>query len=1026
MSIRSYILTLLLLFTFGLIPLLPSQATPARGQSTAQGTAELLERAAVGAPEFSSTPQQLTPLGAQIVYTAETIEQGRELWASDGTPEGTRLVKDLTPGATGTLFGELTVVGETVFFFTGDSDPLDTTFDLWRSDGSAAGTRLVASRVTRTQGVNSVYRFSAAFGGRLFFFAGEQLWASDGSSQGTGPLATIPTLGNSPPQFSVIGGRLFFSAGSSANELWVSDGTPAGTRLLKRFGNSIAPTGLSQANSLLVFLAGREIWSSDGTPGGTRLLRQFPLNAVQASFGSSGSLAFFIATGSDGNSYLWRSDGSARGTLQLKQVPRTLNNTLAPPNFTAAGGLIYYLAAPQQLWRSDGSVQGTIPLAEECCQEIAGAFGDQIVFSAEAAEGGFAFWTSDGTPTRTIQRVLLPNKPVATVSAGQLLFVTLDDGVRGQELWSSRAFQTPTILYDAGGAPSRSFPQQLMAAGASLLYHSFAPTTGSELWATDGTPESARLLKDINPGLASSQIKRIGTLGARALFSADDGVHGVEIWSSDGTPGGTTLLKDIRPGPETPFVEGLGDTPIVGGLLYFIAFDGSELGLWVSDATPAGTRMVAPVNVNTLPKFISLKASNGRVFFGIGASIWVSNGTPEGTGPLKTPGGWVVDAAAHGPDGDSLIKVVLSWGEIDQRYEIWRSDGTEAGTVTLARLPSSVNSPGMVYAGGKLFFFNYNEASGIEPWVSDGTPDGTRLLKDLRAGPANSIGAINPALCSSYPMQSVALDERFVFVADDGVHGSEPWVSDGTPDGTQLLKDIDDRDIAGAPASSNPYNLAVLNGKLLFIAANASQGYELWASDGTPEGTRTAADLNSGPTHGLAYTIGTPSTLCPQIFGYQPLVQLGDDLTFVGDSPSVTQGIWRIRAGVDAYAAPAFSSATPGQIASVPVRLGNRRLDAATLTVSVRLDSGLAYLGDTSGISPTISGQTLSWTLPQFGVGAHDFLLVLQAPDAPLGTRLAYELRVAAEGDADPSNDVATGELLISRRQLLPAILRAN
>src|SRR5262245_12521834 len=73
-------------------------------------------------PEASGAPRSLTVLGNLVLFTAYDPRHGRELWRSDGTPGGTRLILDLLPGA-GSAFGETTplvVAGNLVFFRASD------------------------------------------------------------------------------------------------------------------------------------------------------------------------------------------------------------------------------------------------------------------------------------------------------------------------------------------------------------------------------------------------------------------------------------------------------------------------------------------------------------------------------------------------------------------------------------------------------------------------------------------------------------------------------------------------------------------------------------------------------------------------------------------------------------------------------------------------------------------------------------------------------------------------------------------
>ena len=67
--------------------------------------------------------------------------------------------------------------------------------------------------------------------------------------------------------------------------------------------------------------------------------------------------------------------------------------------------------------------------------------------------------------------------------------------------------------------------------------------------------------------------------------------------------------------------------------------------------------------------------------------------------------------------------------------------------------------------------------------------------------------------------------------------GLELWRSDGTSDGTMLVKDI----LRGVDSSSAPEMLQVVNGTLFFSAQLSVVGRELWNSDGTAAFFRAAS-----------------------------------------------------------------------------------------------------------------------------------------------------------------------------------------
>jgi ELWxxDGT repeat protein len=125
----------------------------------------------------------------------------------------------------------------------------------------------------------------------------------------------------------------------------------------------------------------------------------------------------------------------------------------------------------------------------------------------------------------------------------------------------------------------------------------------------------------------------------------------------------------------------------------------------------------------------------------------------------------------------------------------------------------------LVNVNGVLFFSATDGYHDYELWKSDGTAAGTVLVKD-----------INPGIAGSNPQNLTAVNGTAFFSASDGTNGSELWKSDGTAAGTILVKDINP-----GSGSSYPQNLTNVNGTLFFTANDGTHGTELWKSDGTSE-----------------------------------------------------------------------------------------------------------------------------------------------------------------------------------------------
>jgi ELWxxDGT repeat protein len=210
---------------------------------------------------------------------------------------------------------------------------------------------------------------------------------------------------------------------------------------------------------------------------------------------------------------------------------------------------------------------------------------------------------------------------------------------------------------------------------------------------------------------------------------------------------------------------------------------------------------------------------DGTLFFilgrdGGGQELWKSDGTESGTVRVKS----IPDASGfslgHGELDGTLF---FNMDTPESGVELWKSDGTEAGTVRVKDIcPGTCSaSPGrLLTLGGAVYFNAFSPDSGVELWKSDGTEAGTVRVKD-----------ICPGACGSFPGYLTAVDGSIFFPANDGTHGVELWRSDGTEAGTTLVADLWPGSSGGLRSSSWP----VLSGQGLYFTADDGQsGEELW------------------------------------------------------------------------------------------------------------------------------------------------------------------------------------------------------
>ena len=209
-----------------------------------------------------------------------------------------------------------------------------------------------------------------------------------------------------------------------------------------------------------------------------------------------------------------------------------------------------------------------------------------------------------------------------------------------------------------------------------------------------------------------------------------------------------------------------------------------------------------------------------RIFF-----LYRTDGTNEGTIFLRSP--FYQDLSVL-----SEFKGMAIWIE---DTALWRSDGTQDGTIPLT-ISALSNLQIIDSTENFLFFQGYDPASGLELYRTDGTVEGTLLLKDIHPGSEDG-----------YSGAPVLAGNELFFSGDDGTHGRELWKTDGTTAGTMMVKDINPGSADGFTGPSG----MVVTGDIFFSANDGVHGSELWKTDGTSGGTVMVKDIEAGAEDGF-------------------------------------------------------------------------------------------------------------------------------------------------------------------------------
>ncbi len=689
------------------------------------------------------------------------------------------------------------------------------------SDGTEAGTRIVPGL-----GTTQLVAIENLDDRRVILF-GEGIWVSDGTLGGTQRVATIEyARDTSTHRYRArVGNRVYFHGFTAEHgwEPWITDGTAAGTRLLRDSLPGPQPAepyahvlGSLRGNLFLPGLdaaAGLELWSTDGTPAGTRLVRDLNPGIAdsivpdETRFFAAEDRAFFSARVDPYGIEPCVTDGTAAGTFLLADTHRGSASGVAWSTYRplVASGKLFFTADSAtegiEPWVSDGSTAGTFLLADllpGLGSSHAGGFqvaGSHVVFMA-ANE----LWVSEGKrgDVRSLQR-----------SHGERFYPAFMMTLVGVKQ-SSRAF------FVAADVPH-----------------------GRELWSTDGTIDGTRLVFDATPGPVSSRAFEtiVYATGDRYVFFLDDREHGPEPWATDRTALGATMLADIWPGEGGGIDARYFASGSFRGEIVFSAIEmthGNEP--WITNGTRERTRLLADAvptrPPSSHPQWVA--TLRDRALFHAfteahGVEPWITDGSTRGTRMLKElwPGLYpLVPARSFGAEVND--RLVFSAFEPATGMELWTSDGTSNGTRLLMDIrPGTVGSEPLptLVAGPRLLFLASNDVRGQEPWITDGTEEGTRMLKDIAPGAASS---------GVRPLSLVGSPAQILFVADDRIHGAEPWITDGTPEGTKLLLDLR----PGGAGSTYDVQTALLSDGSVVFSAQDSVGPGVWITDGTAAGTR--------------------------------------------------------------------------------------------------------------------------------------------------------------------------------------------
>ncbi len=690
------------------------------------------------------------------------------------------------------------------------------------------------------------------FGKAYYVSEGQHLWISFATDSGKveQKLASFVHI----DQLVMVGRTLYFFAddGSRGEELWKSNGTEAGTVIIKDIWpgrGSSAPRKLTAGNGLLYFTAtdnvhGRELWKSNGSPAGTTLVKDiFPKlkNSNPAFLTNVNGILYFSATDGAHGYELWKTDGTGTGTILVRDIRTAPTISSLPEHVTNVNGVVYFTAIEdatgRELYKTDGTGPGTIMVKDirpgkgSSGVENMTAVNAVLFFTANDGKSGHELWKSSGTASGTV--LVKDMTPGFEGSHGEsqssfrmanfknisgTLFYTAYKG-DDYYIWTSNGTTVGTVARYPVGGPGNLQPRPVFTQMNGMV---FFFNRDSEYWyslfktdlkASWIEPERVADLRNdaempYYPDMAVVKL----TYGNRLYFNATLGPLGggsITLLISDGSEWGTEAIN-IDPHVATASSSPNRFMPFKGKIAFIAeaTFYGSS-NIFITDGTAAGTRDVAWFTDDGT----ELVVTNNFIYGSGGVNLEIYKTAENYPGPYGYSA-WYSQA----PPAQNLTAVGEDIYFTNGNDELWVIDGETSGFELdgegLSLLKTIHTMSELKSLGTNLIFRIRTAANGEELWRSNGTVAGTLRYKMLRAGEGT------PPLFSP----STTIGRTHYFIANDGIHGNEIWRTQGSGSTTYMLADLNTND--PVLASGLEYDISTFVGfrDSLYISAIGNDG----------------------------------------------------------------------------------------------------------------------------------------------------------------------------------------------------------
>jgi ELWxxDGT repeat protein len=653
---------------------------------------------------------------------------------------------------------------------------------------------------------------------------------------------------------------------------------------------------------------------SDGTAESTRELYPDPGFAYLEPLAglSADSLLFIGSTLDNRFSEYYVTDFTLQEFTPLREVRTNLpDGTLS--GLLRRGDSLYFTVRNEEgtrLWRTDARLKDPTEVAllatgeDRASIQEATFVNDLIFYRIFRSNGSAVLARTDGTTAGTFPLQAFAGRntvnagdlgrPVVMPSSGLLYFLGLDDVTERIELYRTDGSIAGTQrVSQLGEALNEPWDRYLVGYGNGVYFIGQDVDKGREVYRSDGTRAGTQVLADLETSEESSHPIPLAVYMDRLLFTASSACTGREMYQTEGTAATTRLITDLNPGADGAGIYALTE---INGELYFSADlensnrrpihrlneEGGELTITPVDTSARTENILARGTISPLGKLGQDVLLLQGFVPDIGQAVYTYR--PE-TGALKQlridedVAGFNSSGTRFVPISDSVALFLITTAENGE--ELWRTDGTDAGTYRLTETFSAPNWGSVIQSltaiEGTAYFtvdpgFSWSDQT---VWRTDGTLEGTYALSYQDAytrafsyfpygGQVHFVGGgyrnytiytlgeqlfdiREASFVQSLPgfeaIQSVTvMGERLLFVGATAAEGYELWGTDKIDEAVRLLTDI-------RPGPEGTYPQAVYafdDSTFYFSAETNATGRELWVSDATIAGTYLVTDINPG------------------------------------------------------------------------------------------------------------------------------------------------------------------------------------